>query len=199
MTAEHWDTAYGHGDTTRSWYQPSADVSLDLLEGVPPTGAVIDVGGGASTLVDGLLERGFTDVTVLDVSDAGLRIARDRLGPRQEDVLWVTHDLLTWEPTRTYAAWHDRAVLHFLTRPDDMDRYRDRLLSATSQGSVAVLGTFGPDGPAQCSGLATHRYDAQGLMALLGPAFELETSFTADHPAPGGAQQQFQWVRAVRR
>lgn len=199
MSAQHWDRAYEQGDTARSWYQRSADVSLDLLADIPPSASVIDAGGGASTLVDGLHRRGFADLTVLDVSETGMGIARDRLGAGAESVSWVAADLLDWQPDRTYDVWHDRAVLHFLTQPRDIERYRETLLAATAPGATVVIGAFGPDGPTMCSGLPTHRYDAQGIMTTLGPDFELATAVLADHRTPGGAEQQFQWVRATRR
>lgn len=199
MSAEHWDRAYEQGDTTRSWYQRSADVSLELLTDIPPSAAVIDIGGGASTLVDGLQHRSFTDLTVLDVSEAGMQIAQDRLGSGADKVTWIATDLLDWQPDRTYDVWHDRAVLHFLTEPADIDRYRTALSAATGPGSTVVIGAFGPGGPTMCSGLPTRQYDARGIMTTLGPEFELDTAFLADHRTPGGATQQFQWLRAFRR
>lgn len=120
-SAAHWDDAYAAGDTTRSWFQTEPALSLAMLDavGAATTDSLIDVGGGASTLTDALLSRGFTDLTVLEISPAGLRTARQRLGAPADQVRWVVADPLTWQPARTYRIWHDRAVFHFLTAADD--------------------------------------------------------------------------------
>lgn len=198
----HWDAAYAQGDTTRSWYQAEAATSADQLRaaGVAANAAIIDIGGGASTLVDGLLAAGFTDVTVLDISPLALDLARARLGQEQaEQVVWVDVDLLTWAPTRTYDVWHDRAVLHFMTAADDRAAYRRALLAATAPGSIAVFGVFGPAGPEACSGLPTRRYSAEDLADFLGADFTLLGSELRIHRTPAGADQQFLWARAMRR
>lgn len=198
--AAHWDEAYGHGDTTRSWYQASAALSLRMFAsaGVTAADSVIDVGGGASTLVDALLEQGYGDVTVLDISTAGIRAAQSRLGESANLVRWVTADLLDWRPDRTFGVWHDRAVLHFMTSDDARDRYLGVLAKATSVGSVAVFATFAPDGPEQCSGLAVRRYSADDLIALLGAHWRPTAIDREEHRTPGGAVQPFTWA-AFRR
>ena len=195
-TAQHWDDAYGHGDTTRSWFQPHARPSQDLIAG---TGlhcddGIIDVGGGASTLVDDLLDQGHTDVTVLDISTEGLHAAQRRLGPRSTQVHWLDADLLTWTPDRTWQLWHDRAVLHFFTTDDDRHRYVSALTSATAAGSHAVLATFAPDGPTHCSGLLVSRYTAPDLAALLGEQWQLLTHTRQEHTTPAGTTQPFTWA-----
>lgn len=123
--AAHWDAAYAQGDDTLSWFEEQPDMSLRMLDaaGVAATDALIDVGGGASPLVAALLDRGFPDLTVLDISAAGTQHARDRLGPRSEQVHWLTADVLSWHPQRHYQAWHDRAVFHFLTADEHRQRY----------------------------------------------------------------------------
>jgi trans-aconitate methyltransferase len=199
VSAEHWDEAYAAGDTGKSWYQQSAPLSARLIAaGGAPTDAVIDIGGGASTLVDGLLDGGYSDVTVLDVSTVGIDLARARLGDAADLVTWVVGDLLAWRPQRQYDVWHDRAVLHFLTDPADRLAYRDLLDAATAPGSRVVLGGFAPDGPESCSGLAVHRADAAGLLATLGEGFVAAEELTQEHRTPAGAVQHFQWVRAIR-
>lgn len=198
----HWDAAYAQGDTTRSWYQGEAATSAALLSaaGVTPEAAVIDVGGGASTLVDGLLTAGFTALTVLDISPLSLDLAQQRLGPaRAGQVTWVVADILAWTPDRTYDVWHDRAVLHFMTTEHDRVRYRRALVAATAPGSVAIFGVFGPQGPEACSGLATRRYDADDIADFLGSDFHVEATELHTHHTPAGADQQFLWARAVRR
>ena len=148
-SAAHWDEAYVHGDTMRSWFQAAPTMLLRMLDAVGVTAAdsVIDVGGGASALAGALLGRGFQDVTVLNVSAAAMEHARRRLGPRAGQVHWLTTDIRAWRPTRCFAAWHDRAVFHFLTTEPDRQGYQRALAAATVPGAVAVVGCFAPDGP----------------------------------------------------
>ena len=199
MTAEHWDQAYAQGDTTRSWYQPAAALSLELLDrfGVTADQSVIDVGGGGSPLVDALLERGHR-VCVLDVSVAALDIARNRLGPAAEQVDWVLCDVLDWQPPRAFDVWHDRAAFHFLTDPDDQAHYRDVLRAATAPGALAVLATFAPDGPTACSGLPVARWDAAELAAQFAADWTPVHTRRVVHHTPAGVAQPFTWV-ALRR
>lgn len=198
-SSQHWDAAYDEGDVTRSWYQAEAAQSLSLIlraHSLPVS--VVDVGGGASTLVDGLLAAGWSDVTVTDISPVGLATAQNRLGPAAEDVTWIPSDVRTWPPPRTWEVWHDRAVLHFMTSPDDLAAYRRALLAGTTAGSLVIVGCFGPDGPTMCSGLPVHRYDRESLAAFLGEEFVIEDSETVDHVTPHGATQQFLWLVARR-
>lgn len=194
--AGHWDQAYAHGPSTRSWFQDRPSVSLQMLEAaaVTPRDSLIDVGGGASTLVDSLLDCGWMDLTVLDVSVAGLRTAQDRLGSAADRVQWIAADLLTWEPQRRYAAWHDRALLHFFATSADQDRYRDVLQAATTTGSVAVFGTFAPDGPPSCSGLPVARYSVEDLAAFVGQHWLPLPSEREEHRTPAGNIQPFTWA-----
>lgn len=197
--AAHWDDVHAGGDETRSWYQQQAVMSLRMLgtAGVTPADSVIDVGGGASVLAGTLLERGFGDVTVLDISAAALSYARERLGRRSSAVHWLTEDLLRWKPARTWQVWHDRAVFHFLTTPADQDRYLRATEAATRPGAVAVLGCFAPDGPEYCSGLPVARYSAWELA----DRFEGWTLISADreeHRTPDGTAQPFTWVALAR-
>lgn len=199
-TAEHWDDAYRHGDTTRSWYQTRADLSLRMLDatGVRPADGLIDVGGGASTLVDALLQRGHTDLTVLDISAEGLRAAQQRVDANASRVRWLVADLLTWAPGRTWCVWHDRAVLHFFTTDIDRKHYLRALNTATEPGSLAILATFAPPGPEQCSGLPVARYDPHQLAELLGPTWQPFTDTHEEHTTPAGTVQPFTWT-AFRR
>lgn len=135
---------------------------------VPAADAVIDVGGGASFLARALLDHGFRDITVLDVSVTGMQYARRHLGPRTDQVRWVTADVLTWQPGRRYKAWHDRAVFHFLTTARQRRNYMHTLSAATDPSAVAVFGCFAPDGPEQCSGLPVARYSPAQLAGELG-------------------------------
>ena len=190
----HWQAVYaGKGETGVSWFEAEPAVSLALIELVrtPPEAAVIDVGGGASRLVDRLLARGFADVTVLDLSAAALAAARECLGDAGGRVQWIVADATSWEPPRRYALWHDRAALHFLTDPADRAAYVARLLQALLPGGHAIIGSFAPDGPAKCSGLPVVRYDAESLADVLGPGFALVDSRRHVHPTPWGAEQRF--------
>jgi trans-aconitate methyltransferase len=195
----HWESVYGRNPVEGvSWFQPEAVVSLELIDvlGIGVDDAVIDVGGGASVLVDALLRRGCTDLTVLDIADAALRTSRDRVGA-DAPVRWLVHDLLTWEPERRYDLWHDRAVLHFLSGAE-VDIYRDRLHRSIAPGGSVIVATFAPDGPEQCSGLPVTRYSADDLFATLGSGFSLVDTRREVHTTPGGVEQPFTWVAARR-
>ncbi len=205
--ARHWDEVYRtKAVDSVSWYQPTASTSLRLLHlsaapGDRP-GSVVDVGAGASTLVDGLLDAGVTDLTVLDVSAAALETTRRRLEERPAratGVRLVCCDVLDWRPGRTYDAWHDRAVLHFLTDPADRRRYVETATAAVAPGGVLVLGGFAPDGPTHCSGLPTVRRSAAELAGELAAGFDLEHAEREEHHTPGGDVQAFTWVRLRRR
>jgi SAM-dependent methyltransferase len=194
--AHHWDAVYGgHPPPELSWYQERAATSLRLLElAEPGHGAVLDVGAGASPLVDALRLEGWPDVTVLDVSHEALDLVRARLGERAPEVSFVVADLLSWEPDRAYRVWHDRAVLHFLTTADERARYVEAATRAVAPGGALVVGVFATDGPSQCSGLPTVRYDAGTLAALFAPAFVLEHHEREEHVTPWGAVQPFTWA-----
>lgn len=197
----HWDLAYADGDGQVSWRQAEATRSLELItRSAPDPGvSVVDVGGGASTLVDGLLEVGFRDVTVMDVSPRGLEVARARLGSGAKEVEWLVADLFTWEPQRRYGIWHDRAVLHFLTERSQQQSYSRVLADAVEPGGHAVIGVFAEDGPEQCSGLKVQRYGAEDLANLIGDSFEVESSEREEHVTPSGKVQPFNWISAKRR
>jgi trans-aconitate methyltransferase len=199
-TASHWDDTYAAGDTGCSWFQQYPGMSLRMFDaaGVRADASVIDVGGGASPLAGALLERGFGDVTVLDVSAAGMAYARRHLGARAGQVSWLVADVRTWEPRRRYAVWHDRAVFHFLISAQDRAQYLGVLEHATEPDAVAVFGCFAPDGPAYCSGLPVARYGAQDLAGELGSRWALIAQSREEHPTPAGATQPFTWA-ALRR
>jgi hypothetical protein len=199
--AEHWDQTYRLGDATRSWFQPTATQSLRMLDaaGVTPPDPVVDVGGGASRLVDELVARDFRDVTVVDVSAEAVRFARDRLGEEAGRVQWLVRDVLTWAPERAWRCWHDRAVLHFFTTSTARDAYLRCLQAGTMTGSVAIIATFAPDGPERCSGLPVARYDAKQLADLLGSAWRLVAVAREIHTTPSGAIQPFTWTTFRRR
>jgi len=199
----HWQRVW----TTRrpdavSWFEPDAARSLDLIVGVAraPGAAIIDVGGGASVLVDGLLAAGFRNLTVLDVSVAALDVSRARIGSAASNVRWLEADVITVDlAPREFDVWHDRAVFHFLTDSRDRDRYVDLLAKSLRAGGHVVMATFASDGPEQCSGMQVTRYDAAGLADALGTSFELVRHQRAVHATPGGASQSFLYALLRRR
>lgn len=191
----HWDKVYTtKADDSVSWFEQSPTVSLELIEAAGiDLGSIIDIGGGASRLVDALLARGHAHVAVLDLSAHALEIARARLGPRGEAVEWIVADVTQWKPVRRYDLWHDRAAFHFLTTPDAQAAYARTLDSALNPGGVAIIGTFAPDGPEKCSGLPVARHDAASIGKVLGPDFTLFGERSHDHVTPGGSVQKFQF------
>ncbi|MGN1285221.1 MAG: class I SAM-dependent methyltransferase [Bradyrhizobium sp.] len=198
----HWQTVYlTKGEQQVSWSQADPQPSLRLIESVAPgrDASIIDVGGGASRLVDALLARGFHDLTVLDLSEAALASARERIGATGEAVRWVTDDATVWQPPRAFDIWHDRAAFHFLVEANDRAAYLDRLHRGVKAGGHAVIGTFALDGPEKCSGLPVQRYDAAALGRAIGPAFELIAHEAHRHVTPWGATQSFQFSVLRRR
>jgi SAM-dependent methyltransferase len=191
---DHWDAVYRAKDGTDvSWYQRSAAISRRLIEQAAATrGGLVDVGSGASPLVDELLVDGWTDLTCLDVSAAALDAVRERVG--EGSVHFEVSNVLTWRPERTFDVWHDRAVFHFLVAEQDRATYVSLATDAVRPGGTVVLGTFAPDGPVQCSGLDTARYDAAALEELFAGGFCLEHAEREEHRTPWGAVQPFQWV-----
>ncbi|HTV36841.1 MAG TPA: class I SAM-dependent methyltransferase [Xanthobacteraceae bacterium] len=192
----HWENVYKEkGEYQVSWFQETPAVSLELLDvvGATPKSAVIDIGGGASRLVDALIDRNYGDVTVLDLSEPAIAIAKARLGERAVAVAWIVGDVTRWEPPRSYDVWHDRAAFHFLTEAGDRTAYAARLTRALRLGGHAIIGTFALDGPERCSGLPVVRYDAAHLSEVLGDSFALVETRRHEHQTPMGGTQRFQF------
>jgi SAM-dependent methyltransferase len=191
----HWERVYHSKLPTQvSWYQPHALRSLSLIRRVspPPDGAIIDVGGGASTLIDDLLDAGYHDLTVLDLSATALAKSRARLGTRANHVRWLEADILEAPlPVAGYSVWHDRAVFHFLTAAADRARYVAQVRRAVRPGGFVLVATFADDGPTRCSGLEVNRYSPATLHAEFGEPFRLLTSEREEHVTPGGVYQAF--------
>lgn len=193
----HWDNVYAtKNEKDVSWYQDRATPSLELiaLTAVSADAEIIDIGGGASRLVDSLLLANLGQVTVLDLSGAALDAARQRLGDKAACVKWLVADVTAWEPSQTYDLWHDRAAFHFLTDLADQSAYAERLKRAVKPNGFVIIGTFAPDGPERCSGLPIVRHDAAALAALLGDGFELIDARRHEHTTPWGAAQRFQFA-----
>jgi SAM-dependent methyltransferase len=200
MTAreDHWEAIYSTtGVTTLSWYEREPTCSLQFIErtGTPPSAAVVDIGAGTSTLVDRLLDYGFTKVSVLDISERALTEVRRRLGERAARVTFIQHDVLTWQPDRRYDIWHDRAVFHFLTDSADQGSYVQLAGDTVSTRGWLLLATFALDGPTRCSGLPVSRYSAEEIGKTFSPAFGLVESQRELHLPPKGVAQPFTWVR----
>ncbi|MBU1191693.1 MAG: class I SAM-dependent methyltransferase [Gammaproteobacteria bacterium] len=198
----HWEQVYRDKSPLEvSWYQTAPTLSLELIlaSGIDRDSPLIDVGGGASTLVDNLLACGFTAISVLDISAQALAHARQRLGLQSQQVHWIDADITRFEPTERYALWHDRAVFHFLTEADDRLRYRQALARALKPDGQVIIGTFAPGGPLRCSGLPIVQYDAASLQAEFGAAFELVETRSETHRTPSGKDQLFNFFRLLRR
>ncbi|WP_374466234.1 trans-aconitate 2-methyltransferase [Ferrovibrio sp.] len=198
---QHWQEVYSTKDEAEvSWFQDRPQTSLGLIAqtGLSPDASLIDIGGGASRLVDALLAAGWRDIAVLDIAGAALAKARARLGPQGAGVDWIVADITAWQPRRRYDLWHDRAVFHFLASPGDRAAYKAALRSAIAPGGHVVIGSFALDGPERCSGLPVQRYSPETLSAELGPDYVLEQALQEDHHTPAGRVQHFQFSRFRR-
>lgn len=195
---EHWEQVYRTKQPdTVSWYQREARLSRESIERIAPDRAarIVDIGAGASVLVDALLEAGYTAITVNDIASAALELSRARLGDRAAAVHWLAGDVLSLElEAGTYDVWHDRAVFHFLVDAHDRARYVAQLLHAVSPGGHVVIATFAEDGPTRCSGLDVCRYDAESLYREFGDSFSLQEARREVHSTPSGASQAFTWI-----
>lgn len=198
----HWDRFFApseSGDhTARGWYQSTADPSWLMIGDLDPSTSAVDIGAGASVLVDEALERGWSDLTVVDWSPVALGLTQARLGSRAASVTWIETDVLSWTPPRAFGLWHDRAVLHFLLEADDRARYGQVLRAATAPGSVVVIGGFGPTGPEMCAGLPVRRQTVTDFETLFGSDFTIERTYEQSHVRPDKDTQDYLWVRAVR-
>jgi len=192
---EHWEKVYGTKSANEvSWFQEHADLSLRLIQDANTSRAasIIDVGGGASVLVDDLLANGYQDVTVLDLSGAAITTAQSRLGKTAGRVQWIEADILTVDlPAAAYDVWHDRAVFHFLTNDEDRNIYVGQVLHAVKPGGLVIVATFAEDGPTECSGLPVIRYSADQLHSEFGEPFTLLGHQKESHYTPGGKEQKF--------
>jgi SAM-dependent methyltransferase len=198
----HWEKVYttkGEGEV--SWFQETPVPSLELLQlvGAHTSSAIIDIGGGASRLVDSLLGQGVENVTVLDFSAAALASARARLGDKENKAKWIVADVTEWQPPEMYDVWHDRAAFHFLTGDREQNAYIQRLKQALRRGGHLIIGTFALDGPEKCSGLPVARHCSKSLGALLGSDFTLVDSRRHEHATPWQAVQRFQFSTFRRR
>ena len=199
---EHWENVYTTKATdTVSWFQEHAETSLKLIQSIPAgkNASIIDVGGGASTLVDDLLSSGYSNISVLDLSGAALEAAKKRLGISAEKVTWVEADITDVNlPEYQFDLWHDRAVFHFLTQAEDRKAYVNAVLASVKPGGHIIISTFAEDGPTQCSGLPVVRYSAESLHTEFGKHFLLQQHFYESHNTPFGTVQKFVYCHLIK-
>ncbi len=199
---QHWETVYTKKSADQvSWFQEHATRSLGIIRSIAPgqRARIIDVGGGASTLVDDLLADGFSDISVLDLSASALAVARERLGHEGERVEWIAGDIRKVDlPEQAFDIWHDRAVFHFLTHANERLAYVQQVMKAVKPGGHVIVATFGPDGPEQCSGLPVARYSHGQLHGAFGPAFELLEHASEEHKTPWGSVQHFVYCHCLK-
>ena len=198
---QHWEKVWSRDNPSEvSWYQEAPAVSLGLIKntGLDLDARILDVGGGASTLVDGLLDRGFINIEVLDLTDSAFDHSRSRLGTRSGRVTWATKDVTTFRAAQPIDLWHDRAVLHFLTKNRDRELYIQSLTESIAPNGHAIIATFALDGPKKCSGLEVVRYGSRKIMTLLGGDFQLLEIARETHLTPGKTRQRFTYFRFQR-
>jgi SAM-dependent methyltransferase len=197
MTREHWEQIYETRPADElSWHQRDSATSHRLVVAAAPqrSAAIVDVGSGMSVLVDRLVDDGYRDLTLVEVSAHALDGVRTRLGERARSVTFAEYDVRDWRPDRVYDVWHDRAMFHFLTDEVDRTRYVDVARGAVRPGGALIIATFAADGPTQCSGLPVKRHSAHDLAAVLGDTFTVESSEREEHITPAGVVQPFTWM-----
>lgn len=194
---DHWNKVYASKAATEvSWFQdePAASLALIASAGIGRDDPIVDVGGGASLLVDRLLDRGHSDITVLDIAETGLAVARDRLGVRGVGIAWTVQDVTLWQPPPgRFRLWHDRAVFHFLIDETDRRGYLRALDHGLQTGGFLILASFAPTGPERCSGLPVQRYSGESMQAVLGQGFQRLAERQETHLTPAGGRQEFTW------
>lgn len=199
---EHWDQVYSSKTTEKlGWFAPHLKTSFSWITqlGLAPDAPIIDVGAGASTLVDDLLDAGYQSITVLDLSRQALSLAKARLANRADLVSWIEGDVTATDlPAAHFELWHDRAVFHFLIEPEQQRTYRDQLLKSLKAGGHLIIGTFAPEAPPKCSGLPVQRYSPELLRSTLGEEFELQRQHNELHVTPGGTEQMYLYCQFRR-
>jgi len=191
---KHWEDIYHAKETNEvSWYQPNPATSLDFVQqfNIPKSAKIIDIGGGDSYLVDRLLDQGYEDITVLDISESALERAKLRLGDRANNVKWIVSDAVTFKPMEKYDFWHDRAAFHFLTQPEEIECYIDNVQQSIQPNGILVVGTFSEQGPKKCSGIEIKQYSETTMSDRLNKYFEKIKCITVDHTTPSGTIQNF--------
>lgn len=191
---KHWETIYQTKELNEvSWYQPNPETSLQFFQQleIPVTAKIIDIGGGDSFLTDHLLDLGYQDLSVLDVSETAIERAKQRLGERAKDVKWIVSDISDFQPTTSYDCWHDRAAFHFLTKDVEVEKYVQMASKAITTGGKMIIGTFSEQGPKKCSGIDIRQYSETTMTDLFSRYFQKITCITADHKTPFDTTQNF--------
>jgi len=199
---EHWDNIYSTKSLEEvSWHQPIPKISLDFILslGFAKDSPIIDVGGGDSFLVDSLLNEGYTDLTVLDISNVAIERAKIRLAKNADKINWIVSDIINFFPERKYSIWHDRAVFHFLRKDQEINSYLKSLNSGTAKDGRLVLGTFAENGPIRCCALDVKRYSFNDLERKIGDQFHIEKMINSIHQTPFKTEQSFNFVQAIKR
>ncbi|MDT8411934.1 MAG: class I SAM-dependent methyltransferase [Vicingaceae bacterium] len=191
---EHWQKIYTSKQLDEvSWYQPTPETSLEQItkHAMDKNAAIIDVGGGDSFLVDNLLTLGYTNITVLDISEAAINRAKERLGEKANKVKWIVEDVTLFNPTEKYDYWHDRAVFHFLKDKKEVESYLNLVNNAVNKNGKMTIATFSENGPKKCSGIEIQQYSKESLITTFNQHFKLVESFYIDHPTPFDTTQNF--------
>jgi|SRR6185312_6626557 len=191
---KHWENIYSTKELKDvSWYQPTPTTSLDFLKqfNIAKTAKIIDVGGGDSFLVDHLIDTGYEDITVLDISSVSLERAKKRLGDKATKVKWIVADAATFKPTEQYDFWHDRAAFHFLTQDQDINNYVDTISQSIKSTGILVIGTFSEQGPKKCSGIEIKQYSETTMTERLQKFFKKIKCISVDHKTPFDTIQNF--------
>ena len=191
---QHWNQVYENKKATEvSWYEPMPETSLDYITEckLKKDAAIIDIGGGDSFLAEFLIGRGYTDITVVDISESAINRARQRLGEKADEIKWIVADAAEFKPDRQYDLWHDRAAFHFLTEDEKVEKYLKTIKEAVKPGGYVVLGTFSETGPTKCSGLEIRQYSISEMQALFAEGFTTMSCKNVDHTTPSGGTQNF--------
>ncbi len=199
---DHWEKVYNSKELDEvGWFQEKPVTSLKLIEKIaPPSDAnIIDVGGGAYFLVDYLLDMSYTDITVLDISKTSLEKAKQRLLEKGNFVKWIEQDIVNFQPNKSFYIWHDRAVFHFLTNKEDIQKYVELVSNSIVKNGHFIIGTFSTDGPKKCSGLKIVQYSKESMLKTFGEYFILAESIRVDHMTPSGSKQNFIFCHFIRR
>ena len=199
---DHWENIYSTKKLTEvSWYQPTPETSLDLIDqtNIGKDGKIIDVGGGDSFLVDHLIDLGYNNITVLDISEKAIDRAKERLGDKAQKVNWIVADAANFTPTTQYDIWHDRAAFHFLTHENEIENYKSALYSGLNEGGHFIVGTFSDSGPLKCSGIEIKQYNKQDMIHSFGKQMQMISCFTTNHDTPFDSIQNFIFCHFQKR
>jgi SAM-dependent methyltransferase len=199
---QHWETVFTtKAENEVSWYQNEPKTSIQLIQAckVLKDAKIIDMGGGDSYLIDSLLDLGYTNLFLLDISAAAIERAKKRLGEKAKKVTFIVSDSLHFQSDEKFDVWHDRASFHFFTTANDIEQYKTNMITNSTKNGHLILGTFSEDGPLKCSGLSITQYSVEKMEAVFGEDFELENCFTEDHETPFDTVQNFIFCHYIKK